>query len=292
MNNPAKGTGIRIIESGEMRVVNAASKQHWDFARDNVVQLKQHINDLRFQNGQNQANGNSLKNTSTTILVKLGLSKINTPSLELLPKQEAAMERSHGVAFEHSLREGAPRNKLSQNDNGNTQRVVSHFKTEDQNFGAKNSLNVVKHSPQLFDQSVLQSRGNSVAIPAGSRSMNVNFGHDRRASGQIFESKNRASQDVIFSNFLQSKLSNSGVNPRMKQNLSKASIELSQKSLRPRDMVNLPGASSKSFLARSHNQSVSHVSQKSIQDSIRNDSKSQLATSQRGRGGSVNVSMT
>ena len=85
MNNPAKGTGIRIIESGEMRVVNAASKQHWDFARDNVVQLKQHINDLRFQNGQNQANGNSLKNTSTTILVKLGLSKINTPSLEILP---------------------------------------------------------------------------------------------------------------------------------------------------------------------------------------------------------------
>ena len=34
MNNPAK-QGIRIVESGEMRVVNKAAKHHWDYARDN-----------------------------------------------------------------------------------------------------------------------------------------------------------------------------------------------------------------------------------------------------------------
>ena len=201
LNNPAKGA-FRVAESGERRVVNAASRQHWDFARDNIVQLKQHINELRFQNnGPQTANANQLKNTSTTILVKLGLSKINTPSLEFLPKQEPSIQT--GPSFEHSLREGAPRNKLSSTDNGKLQRIISHFKTEDQNFGAKNSLNISKpQSPQLFDQSFLASRGNSMAVPEANRSMHLNFGHERKSSGQIFETKNRASQDIIFSNFL------------------------------------------------------------------------------------------
>ena len=32
--------GIRIVESGELRVVNKAAKTHWDFAKDNTKQLK------------------------------------------------------------------------------------------------------------------------------------------------------------------------------------------------------------------------------------------------------------
>ena len=45
MNNQ---NGIRIVESGELRVVNKAAKNHWDFSKDNSKQLKQHLHDLRF----------------------------------------------------------------------------------------------------------------------------------------------------------------------------------------------------------------------------------------------------
>ena len=31
---------IRIVESGEMRVVNKAARQHWDYTRDNAKYLK------------------------------------------------------------------------------------------------------------------------------------------------------------------------------------------------------------------------------------------------------------
>jgi len=34
MNNPAR-KAIRIVESGELRVVNSAARQHWDFMKNN-----------------------------------------------------------------------------------------------------------------------------------------------------------------------------------------------------------------------------------------------------------------
>jgi hypothetical protein len=34
MNNPAR-QGIRIVESGELRVVNSAARQHWDYQKNN-----------------------------------------------------------------------------------------------------------------------------------------------------------------------------------------------------------------------------------------------------------------
>ena len=48
MNDPGRTQGFTIIENGERRVVGKAAKHHWNFARDNPAQLRQHINDLRF----------------------------------------------------------------------------------------------------------------------------------------------------------------------------------------------------------------------------------------------------
>ena len=45
--NPAKQNTIRIVESGELKVLNGA-KNNWDFSRDNSSHLKKHLHNLRF----------------------------------------------------------------------------------------------------------------------------------------------------------------------------------------------------------------------------------------------------
>ena len=47
--------GIRIVESGELRVVNKAAKQQWNFAQDNSKQLQRHLHDLRFSERKQDA---------------------------------------------------------------------------------------------------------------------------------------------------------------------------------------------------------------------------------------------
>jgi hypothetical protein len=99
--------GIRIVESGELRVVQKAAKRQWDFARDNVIQLKQHVADLRF--GKPALVPPNLEQDNA-LLVKIGLTKIHNPSMEELPRTSS--EQTNNSIFQHSLRDGAPRNKL------------------------------------------------------------------------------------------------------------------------------------------------------------------------------------
>ena len=50
---------------------------------------------------------------------------------------------SSNTVFSHTLREGAPRNRLRpRGEAANKERIVSHFKTEDGNFGANNPLQI------------------------------------------------------------------------------------------------------------------------------------------------------
>jgi len=99
----AQNQGIRIVESGELRVVNAAATTHWDYARDNTKHLKQHINQLRFSPAaiQKRAASRLSNDNSGTVLVKIGLSNINTPSMDDLPKLKSHAELS---VFEHAIR--------------------------------------------------------------------------------------------------------------------------------------------------------------------------------------------
>ena len=78
------------MESGELRIVSKAAKQQWDFYRDNKVHLKQQVhnfNSLKFQNTFKTSTENKSKESGpdgNTLLVKIGLANINTPSVENL----------------------------------------------------------------------------------------------------------------------------------------------------------------------------------------------------------------
>ena len=73
--------GIRIVESGELRVVNRAAKQQWNFAQDNSKQLQRHLHELRFS--ERKQDGFQSKDTPA-ILVRVGLTNLNTTSMENL----------------------------------------------------------------------------------------------------------------------------------------------------------------------------------------------------------------
>ena len=78
------------MESGELRIVSKAAKQQWDFYRDNKVHLKQQVhnfNSLKFKNTFKASTENKSKESGpdgNTLLVKIGLANINTPSVEHL----------------------------------------------------------------------------------------------------------------------------------------------------------------------------------------------------------------
>lgn len=79
--NPAK-SGIRIVESGELRVVSKAAQIRWDFTNDNASHLKNHIHNLRFR--ETEDNSRNFMSSGSTLMVKIGLTNINTPSVEQL----------------------------------------------------------------------------------------------------------------------------------------------------------------------------------------------------------------
>ena len=109
---PAKD-GIRVVESGELRVVNKAAKQHWDFAKNNSKHLQKHLMDLRFENQFSVTTTEKFGNTTAAILVKTGLSNLNTPSQENLDDLGFPTEarRASYQGQPHQLRD-APPNRL------------------------------------------------------------------------------------------------------------------------------------------------------------------------------------
>ena len=74
------------MESGELRVVNKAAKQHWDFTKDNTMQLQRHLHDLRFPETSNGGgyNGGNSPTSTPAILVRVGLTNLNNSSMENL----------------------------------------------------------------------------------------------------------------------------------------------------------------------------------------------------------------
>ena len=170
---------IRIVESGELRVVNKAAKQHWDFQKHNPQQLKQHIHELRFMNGSGIGYDQSTKplqhvaqsmrssrvmtgerNESplrkghpideSAILIKIGLSNYNTPSVENLSRDQSDFATTNKKLFEHNLREGAPQNHLGPIDNKSGS-VITNYKTQNGNFGAAKKLTTSHQESKLED---------------------------------------------------------------------------------------------------------------------------------------------
>ena len=132
---PAKD-GIRIVESGELRVVNKAAKQHWDFTK-NPTHLKKHLYDLRFEPEKTQfgaTTSDKFGNTTAAILVKTGLSNLNTPSLENLEYNfPIEARRASHPGQPHQLRD-APPNRLGPVAARIGSVVGSEFNKTDSNF--------------------------------------------------------------------------------------------------------------------------------------------------------------
>ena len=57
--SPNNNQKFRIIENGEVQVVNKAARQHWNFTRDNAKHLMKHMYDLKFAKEPNQMRGYS-----------------------------------------------------------------------------------------------------------------------------------------------------------------------------------------------------------------------------------------
>ena len=96
------------MESGEARVVNKAAKKHWDFYRDNSSHLKKHLHDLRFKNTNVPLTGGGTD--SKTMLVKIGLANLHSPSMENLSGRYDSRKDN---VMSHTIRDGAPVNKLA-----------------------------------------------------------------------------------------------------------------------------------------------------------------------------------
>jgi len=149
-NNPAR-KGIRIVESGELRVVNSAARQHWDFMKNNHQQLKQHLHDLRFNSNNDRSKlgaANNDNDNSSAILIKIGLTNLNTPSMENLATSVNVKDMNTSL-YGHTIREGAPRNKMGPTTFKATGTIIKQHMTEDGNFGANRAI--VSPNPSTVD---------------------------------------------------------------------------------------------------------------------------------------------
>ena len=108
LNSPSKHN-FRVVESGELRVVNKAAKMQWNFAEDNSMQLKRHLHDLRFPE-RNSKGDTGMKDTNA-VLVRVGLTNLNLQSTENLATFANGYGTSNSI-FDHTIRSNAPHNHL------------------------------------------------------------------------------------------------------------------------------------------------------------------------------------
>ena len=109
LNSPSKHN-FRVVESGELRVVNKAAKMQWNFAEDNSMQLKRHLHDLRFPERNAKGDSSGMKDTNT-VLVRVGLTNLNLPSTDNLATFANGYGTSNSI-FDHTIRTNAPNNYL------------------------------------------------------------------------------------------------------------------------------------------------------------------------------------
>ena len=108
------------------------------------------MHDLRFNsnNDRSKFGTNNDNDNSSAILIKIGLTNLNTPSMENLATSVNAKDANASL-YGHTIREGAPRNKMGPTTFKATGTVIKQHMTEDGNFGASRAI--VSPNPSIVD---------------------------------------------------------------------------------------------------------------------------------------------
>ena len=99
------------MESGELRVVNKAARQHWNFTRDNAKHLMKHMYDLKFAKEPQHMRGYSgyqvVQPSDQPIVplskVSVGLANINTESAEQMHMMSSGVQLNRRTVFDKDV---------------------------------------------------------------------------------------------------------------------------------------------------------------------------------------------